>query len=75
MGEWIRVEDRLPGEYKDVLIYGEKVLDKPLVGHYIAEWGHIRWIAMSRDGCLYFYDKDITHWMPMPKLPGGENDG
>lgn len=75
MGEWISVKDRLPGEYKDVLIYGEKVLDKPLVGYYISEWGHIRWTAMSRDGCLYFYDKDITHWKPMPELPKGENNG
>ena len=75
MGEWISVNDRLPGEYKDVLIYGEKVLDKPLVGHYIPEWEHIRWIAMSRDGRLYFYDKAITHWMPLPELPKRENNG
>lgn len=39
MGEWISVNDRLPGEYKDVLIYGEKILDKPLIGYYILEWG------------------------------------
>ena len=75
MGEWISVNVRLPGEYKDVLIYGEKVLDKPLVGYYIPEWGHIRWTGMSRDGYLYFYDKDITHWMPLPEPPKGENDG
>ena len=32
-------------------------------------------LTMPRNGFRYFYDKDITHWMSLPELPKGENNG
>ena len=65
MGEWIRVEDRLPESKGEVLIsyerYGKRVVDITcwLNGHFaITVWS--------------WFNYEITHWMPLPEPPKEE---
>ena len=56
--EWISVDERLPEEDMRVLVYinserSYTKLDTDRMGD--GEW--VRW------------DKDITHWMPLPEVP------
>lgn len=59
---WISVKDRLP-ELKEKAICLNKHGDM-MIGTY-TEWG---WIFPCYFGVP-------THWMPMPELPKGENNG
>ena len=66
MGEWIRVEDRLPEDGETVLTYKNGIVD-------VQEFDKRRngWI---RNG--WFWSMvTVTHWMPLPEPPKGENDG
>ena len=57
--EWIRVEDRLPDGYHDVL-----------VSAYDEDWAEDGFIYVDRytpDG--WDEHRNITHWMPLPVPP------
>ena len=66
MSEWISVKDRLP-------VVGERVLT-------LDKWGHIHDRALYQymsGGVVFSPDgmkpgNDVTHWMPMPEPPVGE---
>ena len=79
MSEWISVKDKLPAkdDHNDYLITdGEHYY----VGHYRHDadaWDHVilgwvQWVLADGD----VIDINITHWMPLPKLPqkGSEDD-
>lgn len=60
--KWISVEERLPEEEVQVLVYGRIFMD-------------IGWILDSKWKSEYInaYDDDeITHWMPLPEAPKEE---
>lgn len=58
-GQWISVEDRLPENSNDVLVYGDEVVS---VGYK----NRFSQTLISHE----FEDKQhITHWMPLPKPP------
>lgn len=65
--QWISVEDRLPMNYIDVLVF-DAVKKFTTVG---AMNSYGEWEVLGRRS----YDLYITHWMPLPKPTKGENDG
>ena len=76
--EWISVEDRLPENMDEVLVF-ERWETKPFVGY----WNGYHWFvdmtfitSTGRDGGLddCIEQKYITHWMPLPKLPEYKNE-
>lgn len=58
--EWISIKDQLPEIAEDVLIH-ERGLQEPYVGWRTGE----SWSSYNE----YMDQKDITHWMPLPKPP------
>lgn len=67
MSEWISVEERMPEEWVEVLVF------VPGIGREIA-WlckpkGFWRWVY-SGD----IIELDVTHWMPLPSPPGEEGE-
>lgn len=67
MSEWINVKDRLPRS-REVVVTCDR-------------YGNMK-IASCTAGEFLYYDeesyphylKGITHWMPLPELPEGENE-
>lgn len=80
MAEWISTKDRLPEENTPVLIctqwgdvwmasyYSECRLAQKLLSP--AHWD----IETLRGGGIDFMAKDVTHWMPLPEPPEGEDN-
>ncbi len=72
--KWINVKDRLPSETGNVVVYLEGPDSKSIeqINCYICpEYGFVIWETLD--------DEDVegwvTHWMPMPEPPTGENNG
>ena len=66
MSEWISVEDRLPEDRVDVVFYGEFV--GTVLGNYACERDG-PWHAVYSN---FVWNKEITHWMPLPPNPSIE---
>ena len=74
--KWIKVEDRLPEKYAEVLVYGVNYFDTP-IQCYLANSN--KWYASRevRDSMIEGYCENpeilsfdkITHWMPLPSPP------
>ena len=62
MSEWISVKDRLPFEdFEEVIVrYSDTTVD---TGCY--EGNDLGWHLVQLDRV----DSEITHWLPMPKVP------
>lgn len=63
---WISVKERLPEPLEEVLIY-----DKNSIRHYVTGWlrkdkGYNNSMWALSNG--WVENKDITHWMPIPKF-------
>ena len=68
MGEWIRVEDRLPDENTDVLAVfpsGNMVVCR----YYDQDEDITFWQASVDDGWSSDMDFTPSHWMPLPEPP------
>ncbi len=72
--EWISVKDRLPENFKDVLIYD--TYDGYIVAAYQVICENGRWymsIALNEgwliNNCCEPDLKNVTHWMPLPQEP------
>lgn len=61
-GEWVSVEDRLPENNNNVLIYANKTGEKIEVAFYDDE--DKEWAGLNS-----FWLPYITHWMPLPSPP------
>lgn len=68
VAEWISVMDILPAD-------GEVILTRD-------KYGHLRDRTLRQVGKTMLFTPDgmepirhITHWMPLPEPPKGENDG
>lgn len=80
MNEWIKIEDKLPEEFIDVLVSdGENVAvayqgvfsnEKPKNTN-ILQWHVPNFIDAEWTGVCWLSDdiKKITHWMPLPEIP------
>jgi hypothetical protein len=53
--EWVSVEDKLPEQYTDVIVF---IKGDTIAVDYVDE-----------NGDFYYYGKNVTHWMPLPKPP------
>ena len=72
MGEWIRVEDRLPEDGVQVLIYSKLLRHDGLV-----EIVSPRRAIYHGDGhwtSLVSFDYKPTHWMPLPDPPEADDE-
>lgn len=65
---WISIDERLPEEGKDVLIYVPGFDTSPIID--------IAWLDNGANGALclvgsqYGFDiEDVTHWQPLPQPP------
>lgn len=77
MSEWIKVSDRMPleappeGEYAavEVLVTDGLVVEQmPCAsGNPLTDKGYKPWVSFSEYGAIS--PDEITHWMPLPKLP------
>ena len=54
-GGWISVEDRLPDEFADFLVFGGCFMETDYWNLDINEFA--------------YRSDDVTHWMPLPELP------
>lgn len=57
---WISVKDMMPEEGVNVLVYGR----------VYAERNGIDVDYVDENGDFYYYDKNVTHWMPLPSTEG-----
>lgn len=65
--EWISVEDRLPEDNTDVLVYrGSLISVYTYIGHNEWEDDYGYWSRTD--------DENITHWMPLPQPPVKEKN-
>lgn len=63
MSEWISVDDRLPAEEVDVLVFGKRGV---MIGYTVAGVFGGQWASFETEEATKF---DVTHWMPLPELP------
>lgn len=67
--QWVSVKERLPEEGQEVLLY-----DVNSIRHYVIGWrrkkGDNKSMWTLSNG--FVADKDITHWIPIPPLKGGD---
>ena len=73
--EWISVEDRLPDQSGEVLVIVSGNPQKNITlncAYELAEYDHYDgWIM---EMWPEWEDAVVTHWMPMPQPPKGDND-
>ena len=64
MSEWISAKERLPDDREYVLVAERR--------------GYVSEAFYCHGGFTLMYDEEevaiVTHWMPMPELPGEEDD-
>ena len=65
--EWISVKDRLPENNQWALCF---MKDKSFGTFRVFQWNYVDW--RWNDGNEWFDEKDVTHWMPIPRPPKGE---
>ena len=75
--EWIKVEDRLPEDMQEVLVFGNTEVNNEKTT-YLAIF-HKNVQCKDINGKVhvesqfweiqYGYDMDVTHWMPLPQPP------
>lgn len=64
--KWISVQERLPEEYKPVLVYAKHTPE------YFSDWSVVMEDVWLGDGWDCNADTDVhevTHWMPLPEPP------
>ena len=69
MAEWISVKDRLPGNRTRCLVCRYDRVTKTRFIDIL--WFSRAWVVAPDYGVA---DDTVTHWMPLPELPEGEND-
>ncbi len=78
--EWIRSSDRLPDLYDFVLVFADNKGTGEPRPISIARWDSEKWEFINNPPSFPSYgawmdieynmdSEDITHWMPLPKIP------
>lgn len=73
--EWISVEERLPKNYRPVLVACEGLTIGGYAPIAIGSYGGGLWSLADADGTAYltkYMRCTVTHWMPLPEPPKGE---
>lgn len=70
MTKWIKCSDKLPPEWRDIIIYGDK-LGVRASQISLSNWyeGKQRDYPEVIDEDCYPFADNITHWMPLPEPP------
>ena len=74
MNEWIIVQTKLPKPNEYVLIFAppNNIQITCMSDSSLIDWRikvEPRWVAPYQ---YFFYDNEITHWMPLPEPPKGD---
>jgi len=72
--KWISVEDELPEETGNVLVFANDIVNSwvEVVNAYICpEYENLIWEQLDGED----YPAIITHWMPLPAPPQVNNEG
>ena len=73
--EWISVEERLPKNYRPVLVACEGLTIGGYAPIAIGSYGGGLWSLADADGTAYltkYMRCTVTHWMHLPEPPKGE---
>ena len=62
MSEWISVDDRLPEDYRELVLACRVGINGPQM--FTAFYGDADWAIM-----LAGHVDDVTHWQPLPEPP------
>lgn len=81
MSEWISVEEKLPENEDYVLAYAEKkdisavsiFVNKKIIAKYLGVESELEYYFCSIENIGRIFH-GITHWMPLPQPPNGENN-
>ena len=68
MSDWISVEDRLPDRECECLVFAN---NRVSIANVVEDWVDDK--PVLRLWCEWVNDEDITHWMPLPESPKGDN--
>lgn len=71
-GEWISVDERLPNNYRAVLVACEGLTIGGYAPIAIGSYGGGFWSIADADGTMYltkYMRCIVTHWMPLPEPP------
>lgn len=63
---WISVKERLPEPEKEVIVLFK---DKSIDIDFLTDDGEKNYYWWKSDEAICCDDDEITHWMPIPKLP------
>lgn len=63
MTKWISVEDELPSDHKNVIVYANDIV---MSWVETAWYGDDFWHDAEGEEC---YIPDVTHWQPLPDPP------
>lgn len=66
---WIKVEDRLPEENQDVLIWNHNAINKAVCATFKYGKFHRYENHIDKDICSSYFYPDVTHWQPLAKAP------
>lgn len=66
--DWIPCSERMPKAYVNVILYGERI------GTVIGMYSSYNEIYIVDTGNRGIGKKAITHWMPLPEPPGGDEE-
>ena len=69
MSEWISVDDRLPEETGENLVYSPLYGGGCYISQYSTMLGGFRTRYSGYGNWVEYEHKDITHWMPLPTPP------
>lgn len=66
MTEWISVKDRLPEHCQEVIVYWNNFASRNYEVHAATYNADFEYFYIHKAGLAV---KDVTHWMPLPKMP------
>lgn len=67
---WIHIDDKLPEDYENILIFVNDLKSEPVQADVCYYDGDEAWLDSG-----YNFGSDVTYWMPLPKPPEvNEND-
>ena len=69
--KWIPVTERLPEDFEEVLVFGRSKLTRVMV-IYIAFRKGRKWFVPCDEDCIEQDPVIVSHWMPLPLSPEGE---